>query len=149
MKLYLMRHGQAASPDIDPQRGLTAEGRVEIQQLAQRLAEKGITFEQVLHSDKARAQQSAEIMAAVLAPGVTPQMRRGLKPNDDPADFIPEIDCMDEDTLIASHLPFVPALLAALTGSFDQTQGMGFAPGTVICLAREDNGWQLEWIESP
>ena len=149
MKLYLMRHGQAASPEVDPERGLTSEGRKEIEQLAQRLVEKGITFGEVLHSDKARAQQTAEIMAAVLAPGVTPQMRRGLKPNDDPADIIPEIDCMTEDTLIASHLPFVPALLAELTGSFDPAQGMGFAPGTVICLSREDNGWQLEWLEAP
>ena len=146
MRLYLMRHGQAANPKEDPERGLTATGRAEIENLAQRLADKGVSFKQVLHSKKARAQQTAEIMATKLAPGVTPQMRRGLKPDDDPAEFIPEIDCLDEDTLIASHLPFVPNLLQALTG---QTQSSGFVPGTVICLLKDNGSWKIEWIEVP
>ena len=149
MKLYLMRHGQAASPDIDPQQGLSPVGREGIERLAERLAGQGIHIDQVLHSDKARAQQTAEIMAAVLAPGVTPQMRRGLKPNDEPADFVPELECLQEDTLIASHLPFVPGLLAVLTGSFDLEQGMSFLPGTIICLSKAKDAWQIEWIESP
>jgi len=149
MKLYLMRHGQAASPEVDPQQGLSEVGRQGIEQLAQRLASQGIQFSQVYHSEKARARQTAEIMAAALAPAVTPQQRRGLKPNDDPAEFIPELECLQEDTLIASHLPFVPSLLARLTDSFDREQGMGFVPGTIVCLARQEPGWQLEWVESP
>lgn len=149
MKLYLMRHGQAASPDIDPQQGLSEAGRQGIEQLAQRLAAQGIRVDQVLHSEKTRARQTAEIMAAALAPDVSPQQRRGLKPNDAPSDFIPELECLQEDTLIASHLPFVPSLLAELTGSFNREQGMSFVPGTIICLTRQDAGWQLEWIDSP
>jgi phosphohistidine phosphatase len=146
MKLYLMRHGQAASPQVDPQQGLTEAGRAEIEQLASRLVKRAVHFEQVLHSDKARAQQTAEIMAAVLAPGVIPRMRCGLKPNDDPAELIPDIEAWNEDTLITSHLPFVPNLLAELTG---QVQGMGFVPGSVICLLKQGDTWQLDWIETP
>lgn len=146
MKLYLMRHGQAASPQVDPQQGLTEEGRAEIEQLARRLAKQAVYFEQVLHSEKARARQTAEIMATVLAPGVIPQERRGLKPNDDPAELIPEIEAWNEDTLITSHLPFVPNLLTELTG---QAQGMGFVPGSVICLIKQGEVWRLEWIEAP
>lgn len=146
MKLYLMRHGQAASPQADPQRGLTAAGKAEIEQLAQRLTGQGIRCREVWHSGKARAQQTAEIMAAALAPGVTPQMRRGLKPDDEPADIVPELECLQADTLIASHLPFVPGLLTELTG---QPQGMGLVPGTIVCLTRQADDWQLEWIEAP
>jgi len=146
MKLYLMRHGQAASPEVDPQQGLTDEGRADIEQLAKRLAGQGIQFSQVFHSKKARAQQTAQIMASILAPNVTPQMRTGLKPNDDPRLLLPEIESWQQDTLITSHLPFVPGLLAELTG---QPQGMGFVPGSIICLVNEKDGWQIEWIESP
>ena len=149
MKLYLMRHGQAASPQVDPQQGLTGEGSADIAQLAKRLTGQGVQFDQVLHSEKARAQQTAEIMASILAPGVTPRMRSGLKPNDDPVDFVPELECLQEDTLIASHLPFVPGLLAVLTGSFDLEQGMSFVPGTIICLTGQGGVWKIEWIEMP
>lgn len=146
MKLYLMRHGQAASPQVDPLQGLTDEGRAQIEQLAERLAGQGIKFSQVFHSEKARAQQTAEIMASIIAPKVTPQIRSGLKPNDDPRLLLPEIECWQQDTLVTSHLPFVPGLLAELTG---QPQGMGFVPGSIICLGNEKDGWQIEWVESP
>lgn len=150
MKLYLMRHGQAASPQVDPEQGLTEQGRVEIEQLANRLAGQGIQFAQVLHSEKTRARQTAEIMAGILAPGVSPRPRGGLKPNDDPGLLLAEIENWQDDTLVTSHLPFVPGLLAELTGqSAYRAQGMGFVPGTIICLARQNDNWQLEWIASP
>lgn len=145
-----MRHGQAASPLVDPQQGLTKEGREEIEKLAKRLAELDVQFKQVFHSDKARAQQTAQIMANYLAPNVIPQMRIGLKPNDDPHQLLSEIESWQKDTLITSHLPFVPGLLAELTREQAyQSQGMGFVPGTVVCLTRHNNNWQVEWIESP
>ena len=65
------RHrGLTAASILIWQRGLTAEGRQEIERLARRLAEEGVTFGEVIHSDKARARQSAEIMAGELAPEV-------------------------------------------------------------------------------
>ena len=149
MKLYLMRHGQAARSDIDPQQGLTDAGKAEIDRLANRLAGQGICFDQVLHSEKTRAQQTAGVMANILAPTVAVKMRSGLKPNDNPAEWLPELEALDENTLIVSHLPFVPGLLAELTGTVDQVQGMGFVPGTIVCLIKQDSGWQLEWVESP
>lgn len=145
-----MRHGQAASPQVDPRQGLTETGRAEIEELAKRLVGKGIQFRQVFHSDKARAQQTAQIMAEHLAPNVMPQMLSGLKPNDDPGQLLTEIESWQKDTLLTSHLPFVPALLAELTGqSGYREQGMGFAPGTIVCIDRQNNNWLVEWIESP
>lgn len=150
MKLYLMRHGQAASAEVDPQQGLTDTGKADIEKLANRLAGQGINFSQVFHSDKARAQQTAEIITGITSPSVQPQMRSGLKPNDDPKALLPDIKSWQQDTLITSHLPFVPGLLVELTGegSYMQ-QGMAFVPGTIICLAKDNNNWQLQWVESP
>jgi len=145
MKLYLMRHGQAASPQVDPQQGLTPEGRVAIEQLAQRLAMQGVLFAQVFHSEKTRARQTAEIMTSIMAPNVAPQQRTGLKPNDDPRPLIPEIESWQQDTLITSHLPFIPNLLSLLTGDL---QSIVLIPGTVVCLVKENTVWRIEWVES-
>lgn len=145
MKLYLMRHGQAASPQVDPQQGLTPEGRVAIEQLAQRLAMQGVLFSQVFHSEKTRARQTAEIMTRVMAPNVAPQQRTGLKPNDDPQSLLSEIENWHEDTLITSHLPFIPNLLSLLTGDL---QSIALIPGTVVCLVKENAAWRIEWVES-
>lgn len=146
MKLYLMRHGQAASPQIDPQQGLSPAGRLEIEQLAQRLSTKGIQFAQVFHSEKARAQQTAEIMATTISPKAAPTLRTGLNPNDDPRPLIPEINDWQMDTLIVSHLPFVPSLLSQLSGD---TSLMAVIPGTLICLHKNGDNWVVDWVETP
>lgn len=146
MKLYLMRHGQAASPQDDPEQGLSATGRAEIEQLAKRLSDKGLLFKQVLHSDKARARQTAEIMAAVVSADCIPQQRAGLKPNDDPRLLLPDISNWPSNTLLVSHLPFVPGLIALL--SVDASP-ISMIPGTVVCLRKEAAKWQIEWVETP
>ena len=66
MKLYLMRHGQAASKDIDPEQGLTNNGKAAIEQLANKLSDQGMNFSQVVHSEKTRARQTAEIMSHII-----------------------------------------------------------------------------------
>ncbi len=146
MKLYLMRHGQAAGEQQDPQQGLTSEGRQAIEQLARRLEQQGIRFSQIFHSDKTRAQQTATIMRRLLAPGIAPKMRGGLRPNDDPRLLIKEIEGWTVDTLITSHLPFIPTLLSLLTG---ELQNVVVTPGTIICLQQDNGGWVIEWVDAP
>ena len=146
MKLYLMRHGQAASIEDDPEQGLSGKGKASIEQLAHKLAQQEVTFNQVFHSEKARARQTAEIMTNILAPAVTPMYKANLKPNDDPKKLLADINAMQENTLIASHLPFIPHLLMLLTGN---NQPSNFTPGTIACLTKNGSQWQLEWITHP
>ena len=146
MKLYIMRHGQAEDIAFDPEQGLSNEGNVAIEGLAQKLSGKNITFKQVFHSDKTRARQTAEIMARRLAPGIVPVYQKNLKPNDNPELIIPDIGDCQHDTLIVSHLPFLPRLLMKLT-QYGQT--ISFNPGTIVCLSVIGPKWQIEWIEQP
>ena len=153
MKLYLMRHGEAASKEDDPKQGLTKNGKLAIERLAHKLLqqtqqarERKINIEQVFHSDKARAQQTAEIMASILAPEVTPQCRENLKPNDNPEELISDIETWSKDTLITSHLPFIPNLLNLLT---QHQQSISFIPGTIACLSNASTNWNVEWVISP
>ncbi|MDH5446696.1 MAG: phosphohistidine phosphatase SixA [Gammaproteobacteria bacterium] len=146
MKLYLMRHGLASSPQDDPQQGLSPEGRAGIEALAKRLADQKVQFACIYHSEKDRARQTAEIMAAITSPQITPQLRSGLKPNDDPDDWLAEIDTLQEDTLITSHLPFVPGLVELLNGV---PLDVAFVPGILICLQKQGSGWQVMWHMAP
>ncbi len=147
MNLYLMRHGQAASPQVDPRKGLTVNGRQAVERLAQQLAKQGIYFSQVFHSERDRARQTAEIMARVISPAVIPQQRTDLKPDDDPHLLLADIESWQEDTLVASHLPFVPSLLALLNRD---SQIIAFEPATVVCLSKaDDSSWNVEWFAAP
>ena len=154
MKLYLMRHGEAAFKEDDPTQGLTHEGKRAIEQLAKKLAQQSsrnpnkrkISIERVFHSEKARAQQTAVIMSSIIAPGVTPLHRENLKPNDNPKDLLSDIETWTKDTLITSHLPFIPSLLRLLTTN---QQIVRFDPGTIACLSKNNTSWHLEWVAGP
>ena len=150
MKLYLMRHGQAAMKVMDPAQGLTQEGAADIKRLAQQLKQQGIRFQQVIHSEKTRSQQTAEIMTAEIAPEVTLALHDNIKPNDDPHALLAEIGDWQDDTLVVSHLPFVPTLLGLLSGHLGATDAVEFYPGTVVCVFRlADGDWQFEWVATP
>ena len=149
MKLYIMRHGQAAATAQLPEQTLTREGQAGIERLARMLGRQGIRVGQVFHSGKMRARQTAEIMAAQIAADVEPGIHPHIKPNSDPQQLVNDIDHWHEDTLVVSHLPFIPALLGLLTADAGGSYAITYEPGTIICLSRQNNGWQLEWVEAP
>ena len=145
-----MRHGEAESPQRDPERGLTSNGKLKIEKLANHLHEKGLTFKHVYHSNKKRAQQTAEIMLNAITPNLSPILHNNIKPNDDPSFIIPEINNWTEDTLITSHLPFGPDLITLLTGKDAYLSAITFETGTIVCLEKIDNSnWEIEWSSAP
>lgn len=150
MKLYLMRHGEALSPQKDPERGLTDNGKEKIELVATHLLNKGVSFNQIIHSKKKRARETAEIMTRILSAEVTPAEHSHIAPNDDPSLIISEINDWENDTLIASHLPFVPNLMTALTGQDAYLSDITFETGTVVCLERNNQAaWEFKWATAP
>ena len=144
-----MRHGEALSPEKDPQRGLTDNGKNKIKQLANHLQAK-MTFQQAFHSNKKRAQQTAEIMTKIISPDANIEFHENITPNDDPRLILSEINLWNEDTLVASHLPFVPGLVTLLTEQDAFLSAISFETGTVVCLEKaDDTGWQIKWATSP
>ena len=85
MKLYLAQHGEACPKDIDPERPLTDQGREDIERLAEFLARAGIQVERVIDSGKLRAAQTADLLAAAVAPLVELETSDRINPNDDPS----------------------------------------------------------------
>ena len=115
MKLYLMQHGEACAKDVDPERPLTNEGRLDVERMGAFLKRSGVKVRRVIHSGKLRAQQTAEILADLIAPEVESEVSGLMNPNDNPRAFDWQAESWDQDTLIVGHLPFMAGLVSHLS----------------------------------
>jgi phosphohistidine phosphatase len=82
VRVYLVQHGQSKSEEEDPQRRLTSQGIDEVQKIADFLRPLGLRLDAVWHSDKARAQQTAELLAPAVSARDRVVQREGLGPKD-------------------------------------------------------------------
>jgi phosphohistidine phosphatase len=150
MKLYLIQHGEATSEEVDPSRPLTAQGRKDVQKIASFLKGAGPGPVVIFHSSKMRARQTAEIIAAQLAPGCQVKERDGLAPKDPVKVLAEEISGMGSDLMIVGHQPFLGRLAARLLGGKEAENLVAFRQGGVVCLQRdEDQTWQVAWMVIP
>lgn len=150
MRLYLLQHGEACSKEMDPERALTAQGRLDIDGLGLFLGQAGIRADRVMHSGKLRARQTAERLATDLAPGVSPEVCGFINPADDPGAFAELTESWTGDTLVVGHLPFLARLVSFLTTGESHELHTAFQPGSIVCLQR-GNGprWQIDWMIRP
>ncbi len=150
MRLYLVQHGDALTKDVDPERRLSDQGRADITRLVAWLMNNDVAVSRICHSGKARARQTAELLGTVLETAGEIRHAEGLGPNDPPEVFLERLQNVDEDTLIASHLPFVARVLSqAVTGSPDQ-QLVAFRPGSIAVVERDESGaWHLICFACP
>lgn len=150
MKLYLVQHGRAMSSEQDPDRPLTPEDRQAAEEIAHLLMPLDFTVDQIWHSGKTRARQTAEIYAPVFAVGPEPAARKGLGPNDKVAPLRDELAVATDDTMIVGHLPFLSKLASLLLTGHESAEVIAFHNAGVICLERtSDNRWRVEWIVTP
>ncbi len=150
MKVYIVRHGKAASSDVDPQRGLIAAGRAQVERIADHLKSLSISVDCLWHSGKARAEQTAQILADAITvkEGVT--AHPGLSPNDHVRPIRGEIESAGQDIMIVSHLPFVGILTSLLLTGSESAWLINFKEATTVCLEKPSNNhWQVEWVVAP
>lgn len=148
MNLYILQHGEAVPKEIDPERPLSEHGKRDIRILARHMQNMGVQLGNVFHSGKLRAEQSARLIAETLSPEIQPVKTEGLNPNDDPAVINGDIEQMNENILIASHMPFVSRLCSTLlTGTTDAE--FASIPGTLFCLEKADDKWRLACMLTP
>jgi phosphohistidine phosphatase len=75
-------HGRQPAEDC-VSRPLTQAGRLAVERIAGWAAAADIRPDEIAHSGKLRAEQTAEILADYLMPAKGSTMRRGLGPDDD------------------------------------------------------------------
>lgn len=148
MNLYVIRHGEAFSGEEDPERKLTASGKEKVIKLGHFLNVAGINIQHIFHSTKARAQQTAEIIAKNYA-NTKPSVLACLEPESDIKTLIYAIDKVENNTLLVGHLPNLELLSNfLLTGNFN-TSTIAFSPSSIACFKREGSFWILTWLIEP
>jgi phosphohistidine phosphatase len=146
MKVYLARHGEAVSSQVDAERPLSEQGRAGIRNVASYIKPLKISVEHIWHSGKLRAAQTAEILSDAMTVKNC-SARKGLKPNDDVSIIAGELEAYNSDLMLVGHLPFLAYLASLLIADGDN---ISFDTGTIICFSRNNPGrWQIEWTISP
>ena len=148
MNLYILQHGEAVPKEIDPERPLSERGNRDIRILALHMQNMDVQLGHVFHSGKLRAEQSARLIAETLSPDIQPIKTEGLNPNDDPTVICSDIEQMNENILIASHMPFVSRLCSTLLTGTTEAE-FASVPGTLFCLEKAEDKWRLAYMLRP
>ncbi len=149
MNLYLVQHAQAKPKEEDPARPLSDAGRAAAQAVAAFAARLGLEVNQIRHSGKTRARQTAEALAQALSPAGGVVAVSGLAPRDDVRPAAEALAAEDRPVMLVGHLPFVSRLAALLLAGDPDRGVVQFRQGGIVCLAREEGRWLLAWALTP
>jgi phosphohistidine phosphatase len=146
LRLFLVHHGEAVGPEIDPRRPLSSAGREAVDRLAAEAAARGARPAVVWHSGKLRAKQTAETFWRACNALAELSATRDLQPGDPPGWIRDRLRAEPRDLLIAGHFPHLPRLLALLVGGSEDAAG-AFPPHGVVALQTSDDGetWTELW----
>lgn len=149
MRIYLVQHGLALDKQQDPERPLSGQGLEDISRTAGFLS----LFEKpkpnlIVHSEKKRAQQTAEMFAEAWKIANVHQ-GSDLSPNADPEIWAKKLSEMNADVLIVGHLPYLPKLASLLIRGDSSVETVKFRNAGVVCLERAEQGWQILWHINP
>ena len=149
MKLYLVRHGEAVSENVDPRRPLSHDGKKEVEKTAKALRKMGIAVAAIIHSGKKRAQQTADIIQAAIAPELKLIQKDSLGPNDSTEQIYKDIMKRSEDFMIVGHMPFLGKLVSRLVLGDENRDLVKLTTGSVAALECEAASWYIIFLISP
>ena len=150
MYLYLVQHGKAKSKEEDPARPLSDIGKAEVKKISSFISRLAITVEEVLHSSKLRAKQTAKILADSVSIIKGISEADGLAPLDDPALWVETLKSKTLSLMLVGHLPHLAKLSSSLLVGDKEKGIIAFKMGGLVCLKRDDAGcWNLQWMITP
>ncbi len=152
MRLYLVRHGEAAVDNDGGEPVLSKWGKFEVEKTGAELFARIDHLDIIFHSGKLRAQQTAEIIQAKLKFNTIVPLNEmeGLKPNDSAAEIAEWASKVHNDILLVGHLPFMDKLAALLHKDLAEKTTLSFGPACIACFERGESGdWTLLWFFSP
>jgi phosphohistidine phosphatase len=150
MQLILVRHADALPKDVDPERPLSEAGRDQAERTADAAWRLGLSPEAIVHSGKARARQTAEILAAALTPpGGLVEQKDALAPKADPQLAADLAGAAEGTLLLVGHLPHLARLVSLLlTGDADR-ETVSLAAAALVHLERAGDAWRLRALIPP
>ena len=118
MRLYLVRHAEAARGEPDELRPLTPAGRQQARELAARLAAEGVEADAVFSSPLLRARETADQLARAFGVRAEPDER--LAPGATAEDVLATVAERrarpDQTVVVVGHQPDCGRIAAALSG---------------------------------
>ena len=149
-----MQHGEAVNASEDAAKTLSPKGRRDVRALADACARYRIEAVEVIHSGKARARQTAELLAEAL--NLSARASAGLDPLDPVRPFADECASM-HSTVVVAHLPFLERLAALLLAGREEPPVLAFQRGGMACLERRGapepsapfGAWCILWTAYP
>ncbi len=151
MRLYLVRHGKAEFGPEDADRRLSSRGRADVEALAKHLRAQEISVARMIHSTLSRARETAEILAAEIAPGAKLEELEGIEPWGNVKAFGKLVDGWKHDAMVCGHEPFMGEAASYLMTGDPHANLVEVKTGTVMQFARNPygGGWQLRWMLKP
>ena len=149
MKLYLVQHGEAKSKAEDPQRPLTERGRDEVRRVAAFAAKAGLKVNQIRHSGKRRAKETASILAEHLSPAEGVLAVPGLAPMDDVRPIAQALGKETAPLMLVGHMPFMDRLAGLLVTGDPDRSVVRFRMGGIVCLEGVGDDWAVKWVVRP
>ncbi len=149
MELFLVQHGQAKTEAEDPTRPLTESGADAVRSMAAWAARAGVKVDQIRHSGKRRAEQTAAILADRLTPAQGVIAVSGLGPNDDVGTISEMIQGEQQFPMLVGHLPFLTRLTGLLVTGDASTSVVAFRNAGIVCLTDQEGTWSIKWAMTP
>jgi phosphohistidine phosphatase len=143
--VVLVRHGDAMSEEEDARRPLSAAGREHVEMVAGLVAGIGLELEEIRHSGKERARETAELFAERV--GVTFDCVReasGLKPRDDVEAIAAELQEENRSVALVGHLPFMGLLASRLLSGDAGRLRLRYQDAGCLLMSRVKDGWRLD-----
>jgi len=153
MAIFFVQHGKSASKEVDPEKGLTDQGRNDTERIAQVAKGYSIKVKQIVHSGKKRAEQTAAIYNSALEVALPLQVVTGIDPLDDVRVFAESLDPA-ADVMVVGHMPFMQRLVSYLTVGSDAVRIYQFQNSGIVCLDAESGedgkpDWYIKWTLNP
>jgi phosphohistidine phosphatase len=128
LRIYLVRHAEAASGEPDDLRPLTAAGRETARALGARLATEGARPDAVLSSPLLRARETAAELCRAL--GCKSEADERLAPGATADDVRAAVERRGDEVIVIGHQPDCGEIAAELSGG----PKPAFPPGGVAVL---------------
>lgn len=149
MNLYLVQHGEAKSEKEDPTRPLSKRGDEDVRRIAAWSAHVQLRIDQIRHSGKKRAEQTAGLFAERLRPVAGHVAISGIGPADDVLPIANAIDGEDQAIMLVGHLPFLSRLASQLVVGDPAKELIRFRNAGIVCLSRDEGKWIIGWSVDP
>ena len=142
MCVYLVHHGNALSPGVDPQRPLSRQGRERVDALSGLAAAGEVRPDVIWHSGKLRARQTADAYWRACNPLAEFAATRWMQP-DDPPRLADLLEVETRDVMLVGHMPHLDRLRRRLLD--DAPTAGSFPLNGLVALERTGTGWVERW----